>query len=174
MHKIHYDSLLSEFKNKAELLQKALSSTKEDNATAMQYFHQFERFSNLSAQEILQQFKPKSKDILELLAFELHHSSFNDLKKTIKDPFFSLQKDSFHHLWFDKYSEALCYLNQRGGFLLPHNKRYFLCQKDYIHAIGLSEKDNAWQKIKYNWVYPVDSKAHFKLFCQLLQAQHPQ
>jgi hypothetical protein len=171
MTKIYYDSLAQEFKSKAMVLIDDLASLdtlKVDQAE--RYFNRFDKYAGLTAKEILNNNNLKIKDVLNLISQEANQNNFNELKKIIKNPFSNLKKGEPHQLWFNKYSEALTYLNNRGGYLFPYEKKYFLCKEDYIILIGLDPEDGDWKKISYNWVYPTNSLAHFRLFGKLLKA----
>ncbi len=78
----------------------------------------------------------KRKHALAVIAFEKGFDSWATLKLQI-----GLIKGGFLNHWFSTYAEAKAYQVAAGGFVLPYKKQFFVCETDYLEAIGLSESD---------------------------------
>ena len=71
--------------------------------------------------------------------------------------------DVFLNRWYSNYEEARQSLDRHGGFLLPYQKHFFICQPDVISALGLDPADPDWEKIGYDSARPVDAAAFERL-----------
>jgi hypothetical protein len=78
----------------------------------------------------------KRKHALAVIAFEKGFDSWASLKLQI-----GLIKGGFLNHWFSTYAEAKAYQTASGGFVLPYKKQFFVCEPDYLEALGLSEAD---------------------------------
>lgn len=167
MTKIYYDSLQQIYKRKAEELVNNLSSS--DIETANQAKEQLNTLLVHSKNNKLG--KQSTKEVLDLFAKTYSLNSFKEVKKIIKNPITLSDANQAKILWFNKYSEAVIFFENHGGYLFPLDKRYILCKEDFIKALGLDVGDEDWKKIQCNWVYPKDPEAHFRLFEKLLKQQ---
>ena len=71
--------------------------------------------------------------------------------------------DVFLNRWFADYAQARQSLDQDGGFLLPYEKHFFICQTDVISALGLDPDDPDWQGIGHDAAQPRDAQAFERL-----------
>ena len=71
--------------------------------------------------------------------------------------------DVFLNRWYANYEEARQSLDRHGGFLLPYQKHFFICQPDVISALGLDPADPDWEKIGYDCAHPLDLAAFERL-----------
>ncbi|MFN2576317.1 MAG: hypothetical protein ABR607_01355 [Pyrinomonadaceae bacterium] len=71
--------------------------------------------------------------------------------------------DVFLNHWFANYDEARASLEQGGGFLLPYQRHFFVCQANVITALGLDAGDPDWEKIGYDCARPADRAAFERL-----------
>ena len=71
--------------------------------------------------------------------------------------------DVFLNHWFANYEEARASLEHRGGFLLPYQTHFFVCQPDVITALGLDPDDSDWKRIGYDCARPQDKDAFARL-----------
>jgi len=71
--------------------------------------------------------------------------------------------DVFLNRWYANYEEARGSLDRDGGFLLPYQKHFFICQPDVISALGLDPNDPDWEKIGFDCAHPVDAAAFERL-----------
>lgn len=74
-----------------------------------------------------------------------------------------IPQGGFFNQWFSNYKEAKSILKASGGYLLPYNEQFFICERGYIEYLGLNPDDENWNKIAYNWVEPEDVSAWQKL-----------
>jgi len=72
--------------------------------------------------------------------------------------------DVFLNRWFSSYEAARSSLESDGGFLLPYEKHFFVCESDVISAMGLEPDDPDWEKIGRDCVSPADAAAFQRLF----------
>lgn len=72
----------------------------------------------------------------------------------------------FRNRWFSSYEAARKSLESEGGFLLPYEKHFFVCEADVIKAMGLEPDDPDWEKIGHDCVKPQDKDAYQRLFDQ--------
>jgi len=70
--------------------------------------------------------------------------------------------DVFLNRWYANYEEARGSLDRHGGFLLPYQKHFFICQPDVI-ALGLDPNDPDWEKIGFDCAHPGDAAAFERL-----------
>ena len=71
--------------------------------------------------------------------------------------------DVFLNRWYATYEEARGSLDRHGGFLLPYQKHFFICQPEVISALGLDPDDSDWEKIGYDCAQPRDAAAFARL-----------
>lgn len=71
--------------------------------------------------------------------------------------------DVFLNRWFANYDEARASRERHGGFLLPYQNHFFVCQPDVIAALGLDPEDSDWEKIGYDCARPDDHDAFARL-----------
>jgi len=72
--------------------------------------------------------------------------------------------DVFLNRWFSSYEAARSSLESEGGFLLPYQEHFFVCESDVISAMGLEPDDPDWEKIGRDCVSPADAAAFQRLF----------
>ena len=71
--------------------------------------------------------------------------------------------DVFLNRWYADYAQARESLDRQGGFLLPYEKHFFVCQPDVISALGLDPNDPDWAKIGHDAAHPRDVAAFERL-----------
>ena len=71
--------------------------------------------------------------------------------------------DVFLNRWYANYEEARASLDNHGGYLLPYQKHFFICEPDVISALGLDPGDPDWEKIGYDCAHPLDAAAFERL-----------
>ena len=71
--------------------------------------------------------------------------------------------DVFLNRWYANYDDARQSLDADGGFLLPYQKHFFICQPEVITALGLDPNDPDWEKIGHDCVKPLDAEAFARL-----------
>ena len=71
--------------------------------------------------------------------------------------------DVFLNRWYSNYEEARASVDRDGGFLLPYQKHFFICQAEVISALGLDPGDPDWETIGYDCANPRDSAAFERL-----------
>lgn len=82
--------------------------------------------------------------------------------------------DVFLNRWFSSYEAARRSLETEGGFLLPYEKHFFVCESDVITAMGLEPDDPDWERIGRNCVKPNDVNAYQRLHKKRMQVVRDQ
>lgn len=82
--------------------------------------------------------------------------------------------DVFLNRWFSTYEAARRSLEGEGGFLLPYEKHFFVCESDVIAAMGLEPDDPDWEKIGRDCVEPTDADAYQRLLDKRLRVVRDQ
>lgn len=65
--------------------------------------------------------------------------------------------------WFAHYADARASLTAQGGFLLPFDRQFFICEAEGIRVLGLDPDDPDWERIGRDWVQPKDEAAWQRL-----------
>jgi hypothetical protein len=121
--------------------------------------------------KLLQKAKKKAgkeialKDALQQIAQLSGFENWRDLKENFEEnQVFEISMSSAHwHVWYASYNEALKHLHETGGFLLPYQKHFFICNEDYIKELGLAMSDNDLLRVGNNWAEPQDKEAWLRL-----------
>jgi hypothetical protein len=71
--------------------------------------------------------------------------------------------DVFLNRWFSSYEAARKSLESEGGFLLPYERHFFVCESDVITAMGLEPDDPDWERIGRDCAQPSDVEAYERL-----------
>ncbi|MEK6335991.1 MAG: hypothetical protein AABM67_13765 [Acidobacteriota bacterium] len=71
--------------------------------------------------------------------------------------------DVFLNRWYANYEEAQQARERHGGFLLPYQNHFYVCQADVIQALGLDPEDQDWEKINWDAAQPAESEAFDRL-----------
>lgn len=121
--------------------------------------------------KLLQKAKAKAgkpvrlKEAFTLLARASGFSSWQDLKTTLNEngPLCPPGHSAHWKIWYASYSEACSHLKAHGGFLLPYQRDFFICDLDYLNFLGLSADDPDLKEVGTNWVEPGDLQAFKRL-----------
>ena len=71
--------------------------------------------------------------------------------------------DVFLNRWFVDYDEAKDWLENEGGFLLPYQHQFFICEAEAIRELGLMPDDPDWERISRDCARPADVQAFVRL-----------
>lgn len=67
------------------------------------------------------------------------------------------------NVWFPTYEEAKQHQAEHGGYLLPYQKQFFICDQDYIANLGLALDDPDLRLVGPDFVRPADENAWKRL-----------
>lgn len=162
MDKPHKSFSVSECKTKASLLLKALRSGDISKAKS---FQRLPEFAHFSLEEIMQA-KIQLKHALAVIAAEKGFASWSELKTQL--PFI---RGGFLNQWFANYVDAKSYQQSTGGFLLPYQKQFFICDANYMTQLGFDADDPDWKLIGYDWAQPNDQSAWQRLYKKWMKIQ---
>ncbi|KTC83835.1 hypothetical protein [Legionella brunensis] len=158
MNRSHKSFNVNECKILTSILLKSLHSQDLDKVKqAAKRFQQLPEFAKLSIDEMKSQVK--RKHALAVIAFEKRFKSWADLKCQL-----AFIRGGFLNEWFANYSEAKIYLRLHGGFLLPYQNQFFICDANYIKNLGFNPDDPDWQLIGYDWANPHHRQAWQRLY----------
>jgi hypothetical protein len=166
MSKSHPSFNVEECKIQASVLLKSVrSSDAQKVLAAAKRFQKLPEFKNLSDGEIIK-IDIKRKQALTVIAIEKGFKSWSELKCQL--PFI---RGGFLNQWFKKYEDAKNYLQSNGGFLLPFQNQFFVCDNDYINNLGFDSKDIDWKLIDFDWVKPTNQAAWQRLYKKWMSIQ---
>lgn len=129
--------------------------------------------------KLLQKAKKKAgkpvllKEALGLVAKSAGYESWRDLKKTLDETgvFSPPRGSAYWNVWYSKYDEARDHLSQSGGFLLPFERHFFICDINYIESLGIKRGDPDLEKVGFNWVEPLEEAAWSRLLERIRMRQ---
>lgn len=166
MNKPHKAFSIDECKIQASILLKSLHSKDlERSRKAAKRFKRLPEFANLSIEEIIQA-DVKRKHALAIIAIEKKFKSWSELKCQL--PFV---RGGYLNQWFTTHAEAKSYQHENGGFILPYQNQFFICDADYINNLGFDSKDNDWKLIGYDWENPNNKEAWQRLYKKWMKIQ---
>lgn len=106
------------------------------------------------------------KTCLEIIAKTAGFGSWRDLKKSVEtggERFTFPTQSAFWNVWYGSYAEARKHLEDHGGFLIPHEKHYFICDVHYIENLGIKRSDPDLEKSGNDWARPADAAAFSRI-----------
>ena len=111
------------------------------------------------------------KDAFALLATSAGFRSWQDMKATIEthEALRPAHASALYSVWYSSYAEAKAHVDMHGGFLLPYQRQFFVCDADYISNLGLSLDDPDLAKVGHDWVMPADTSAWKRLLGKITQ-----
>ncbi|HYY55956.1 MAG TPA: hypothetical protein VE842_01425 [Pyrinomonadaceae bacterium] len=170
---------VSEYRTQARRLLNQLRSDSTEAATAAaERFRLLRSLSTTPAREILlARDRLRLKQALAVVALEHGHESWRALKQSAEASerapvasstppgrlMYCRALDVLLNRWFASYEEARASLEQQGGFLLPFDRQFFVCEEEGIRALGLDPEDPDWERIGRDWVKPLDGEAWLRL-----------
>ncbi|MET0404331.1 MAG: hypothetical protein ABW123_18110 [Cystobacter sp.] len=116
------------------------------------------------------------KHALAVIAREQGHDSWRELKHAREtaprrfepETFFARRPGSDLKRWFTTYSEARESLRAYGGWLFPFRQQFFICERAFLHTLGVDVEDGDWRRIGFDWVEPADAEARARLESRLI------
>lgn len=169
---------LSECRIRASLLHKTLLGPDEARATrAAQRLCTLSRYSALSPQELLARREQVSHThALEVIAREQGHGSWRELKhardtaprRFDAEAFFTRNAGSDLKRWFVTHAQARESLLAHGGWLFAFREQFFVCERAFLHGLGVDVADPDWQRLGFDWIEPADLAAKARLEARLI------
>jgi hypothetical protein len=113
------------------------------------------------------------KVAFQILAKIAGFESWREMKQTLQDSeeFVAPFSSAHWNVWYSSYEESKMHLQDHGGYLLPYQKHFFVCDENYIKSLGIAIDDPDLQKVGFNWVEPKDPNAWSSLRVKLRQAR---
>ena len=121
--------------------------------------------------KLLQKAKQKSqpdfklKEAFEILAKAAGFSSWREWKEVLDEhQIFSPPGAAIWHVWYSNLEEAHLHLTTTTDtFLIPYQKHFFICDQNYLAALGLDTHDVDLLLVGRNWAAPTDYQAWERL-----------
>lgn len=66
-------------------------------------------------------------------------------------------------IWFSSKEEALQHMTADSKYLIPYRNQFFVCDANYLNALGVAEDDQDLQKVGNDWSSPKDKAAWKRL-----------
>lgn len=168
---------VSEHRIRARRLLKQLRRPNPAEKTAAARFQRLSSFAGSTVEELLaRRDGVKLKHALAVIALEQGHESWPALKRSteaaggppvsergVERELYDAAFCGTLNRWFTTYGEARSSLRERGGFLLPHGRQFFVCEERGIRALSLDPEDPDWERIGRDWVEPGDREAWYRL-----------
>ena len=164
-----------DLRTRAKRLLKLLRSDTDTTSAAAARFRRLRAFADLTVAEIVaRRDRVQLKHALTVLAVEHGYASWPALKASVENPLttppgramYAPGMDVLLNRWFARYEEARESLRERGGYLLPFDRQFFICEAEGIRLLGLDPEDPAWRQIGWDWVEPRDRLAWHHLWRQ--------
>lgn len=113
------------------------------------------------------------KDALDIVAKGAGFANWRELKQSFDatELFCPVGTSAHWKTWYTSYDDARKHLSERGGFLIPYRKHFFVCETHYLEMLGLTKDDVDLKLVGENWVEPRDSKAWDRLIGKIKQHQ---
>ncbi|MCO5142561.1 MAG: hypothetical protein M9962_05670 [Oligoflexia bacterium] len=109
------------------------------------------------------------KEAYEILAKSAGFSSWREMKSTLdtheilRPPHAS----ALWNVWYGSYEEAKTHVLEHGGYLLPYQKQFFVCDENYVLNLGIETDDPDLKKVGRDWVTPKDATAWNRLLVKI-------
>ncbi|WP_225409824.1 hypothetical protein [Stigmatella hybrida] len=169
---------LRECKVRASLLLKdLLAAGTVRPARAAERLRVLPAFASLTPAEVLTRREAvRRKHALAVIAHEQGHASWVELKQALgeeeapsldTEAFFRKNRGAFLNRWFRTYPEALASLQAQGGYLFPFREQFFLCEAEFLRALGMDPAEPDWARMGFNWVEPKEPSAQQRLLQKL-------
>jgi hypothetical protein len=100
------------------------------------------------------------KIALAEIARQCGFASWSDLKHSVEQWFTTGFDSAIYpkkfgaHLntWFSDENEARDYWRERGGFLFPYGRHWFVSNAGFVEAIGLDPESPDWELVGRDWL----------------------
>jgi hypothetical protein len=115
------------------------------------------------------------KDAYAILAKAAGYPSWRDMKATLEEheALRPPKASALWNVWYASYDEAKRHVLEHGGFLLPYQKQFFVCDEHYVQSLGLELDDPDLEKVGADWVEPEDPAAWGRLKAKLGRLRRP-
>ena len=105
------------------------------------------------------------KTALAIVAKASGFKSWRELTRTLETSGnFSFPRSTAHwNTWYASYEKARKHLDAYGGYLLPHEKHFFICDAHYIENLGIKSTDTDLKKVGNDWTSPRNAESWERL-----------
>lgn len=104
------------------------------------------------------------KDALAIISKAAGYASWKEMKDSYdeSDIFNPPNWSAQWKTWYASKEEALKYL-QHQNYLIPYQKQFFICDINYLKALGIQENDQDLDKVGNDWTAPLDLESWEKV-----------
>jgi hypothetical protein len=108
------------------------------------------------------------KEAYLLIAKTAGYSSWKEMKDTFElaDVLNPPRWSALWKIWFSSREEALSHMVS-GSYLLPYRSQFFICDANYLNALGISIDDRDLLKVGNDWSNPNDKEAWKRLLTKI-------
>ena len=112
------------------------------------------------------------KDAYEIIAKAAGFASWREMKATVEshEALRPTRASALWNVWYASYDAAKEHVHEHGGYLLPYQKQFFICDRDYITSLGLRLDDPDLVDVGVDWVKPQDATAWDRLLVKIARA----
>ena len=129
--------------------------------------------------KLLQKAKKKAgkpvplKDALHLLATHAGYPSWRALKESVEKTvdLRPVQASAYWNTWYATHEEARRHVDAGGGYLLPFERQFFVCDINYVEALGVTKDDPDLALVGVDWTMPADQSAWIRLLEKIKKAR---
>ena len=111
------------------------------------------------------------KDAYALIAHTAGYQSWQEMKAVVEAHELLRPKNfSLTTTWYSHYDEGTAHILANGGYLMPYQKQYFVCEESYLAALGLDRSDPDIEKVGHDWTSPLDNAAYDRILKKIRAA----
>lgn len=114
------------------------------------------------------------KEAFALLASQAGYASWREMKEVVEAHELLRPKhaSAIWSVWYSSKEEATKHLEENGGYLLPFQKQFFICDDDYILNLGIALDDPDLAKVGHDFSDPNDFDAWQRLLEKIAEKKH--
>jgi hypothetical protein len=101
------------------------------------------------------------KEAFSLIAKSAGYSSWKKMKDDYEmaDILNPPRWSALWKIWLSSKEEALGHMTTKGNYLLPYRNQFFICDINYLNALGVLEDDEDLLRVGNDWSDPQDKEA---------------
>jgi hypothetical protein len=105
------------------------------------------------------------KEAFSLIAKVAGYSSWKRMKDAyeLADILNPPRWSALWKIWFSSKEEALKHMTAETNYLIPYRDQFFICDINYLNALGILEDDQDLLKVGNDWSAPKDKAAWNRL-----------
>ena len=109
------------------------------------------------------------KHALRIVAREQGFAGWKNLKDAADVFWLPAKAGGYAQNWCKTHPEARAWLEQRGGYLLTAQGKWFIAERGFIEFLGLDPDDPRWATIGWDTAEPADTTVRDELVASLVR-----